>query len=80
MVEPLEKIYEGELLTTGYRSTSDESWSAEGERLVSEPHHRYKKMMLGFASYVRGEKKNPYDYDYERNLYRLVHKACGLEG
>ena len=37
-------------------------------------------MMLGFASYVRGEKKNPYDYDYERNLYRLVHKACGLEG
>ena len=80
VVEPLEKIYEGELLTTGYRSTSDESWSAEGERLVSEPHHRYKKMMLGFASYVRGEKKNPYDYDYERNLYRLVHKACGLEG
>lgn len=78
VLEPLEKIFEGDLLTTGYRSITDESWSADGERLVSKPYHRYKDMMLGFASFVRGEKKNPYDYTYEKNLYRLVHKCCGL--
>lgn len=80
VIEPLEKNVGNDLLTTGYRSTSDESWGAEGERLVSEPYHRYKGMMLGFASFVRGERKNPYDYDYERNLYRLLHKSCGPEG
>jgi predicted dehydrogenase len=79
VVEPLEKIFEGDLLTTGYRSITDESWSADGERLVSKPYHRYKDMMLGFASFVRGEKKNPYDYEYERNLRRLVQKCCNLE-
>ncbi len=80
VIEPLEKNAGGDFLTTGYRSICDESWGADGERLVSEPYHRYMDMMLGFASYVRGEKKNPYDYDYERRLYRLVHKCCGLEG
>ena len=79
VIEPLEKNVGGDLLTTGYRATSDESWGAEGEHLVSEPYHRYKDMMLGFASFVRGEKKNPYDYTYEKNLYRLVHKCCGLK-
>ena len=79
VIEPLEKNVGGDLLTTGYRSTSDEGWGAEGEHLVSEPYHRYKDMMLGFASFVRGEKKNPYDYTYEKNLYRLVHKCCGLK-
>ena len=47
--------------------------------MVSEPHHRYKAMMLGFASFIRGEKKNPYDYEYERNLRRLVQKCCNLD-
>ncbi len=80
VIEPLEKVLEGDLLTTGYRSVNSEEWGAEGERKVSEPYHRYKDMMLAFASYVRGERKNPYDYNYERNLRRLVQKCCGLEG
>lgn len=79
VIEPLEKVFEGELLTTGYRSITSDDWNADGERLVSEPYHRYKDMMLAFASFVRGEKKNPYDYDYERNLRRLVQRCCNLE-
>ena len=80
VVEPLERAVEGCVLTTDVRCITDTSWGADGERVRSEPYNRYMAMMLGFASFVRGEKKNPYDYEYERNLYRLVHKACGLEG
>ena len=79
VIDPLEKVFEGELLTTGYRSITSDDWNADGERLVSEPYHRYKKMMLGFASFIRGEKKNPYDYEYERNLRRLLQKCCNLD-
>ncbi len=80
VIEPLEKTLEGDLLTTGYRSVTSADWGADGDRLVSEPYHRYKDMMLGFASYVRGEKKNPYDYTYEKNLRRLLQRCCGLDG
>ena len=38
---------------------------------------RYEDMMTAFASYVRGEKKNPFDYDYEYELQRIVLEACG---
>ncbi len=78
VIEPLEKAFEGELLTTGYRSIASEDWNADGERQVSAPYHRYKDMMLGFASFVRGEAKNPYDYTYEKKLRCLLHKCCGL--
>lgn len=80
VVEPLERTVEGCLLTTDVRCITDEGWGADGECVRTEPYNRYMAMMLGFASFVRGEKKNPYDYEYERNLYRLLHKACGLEG
>ena len=79
VVEPLERVFEGDLLTTGHRTVTGEDWSSEGETVVSEPYHRYKAMMLGFASYVRGERKNPYGYEYERNLYKLLHRVCGLD-
>ena len=32
--------------------------------------------MLSFAAMVRGEKENPYTYDYELDLYRLIFDAC----
>ena len=79
VVEPLERNVGGEMLTTDVRCITDESWGADGERVRSAPYHRYKDMMLGFASFVRGEKKNPYDYEYERNLRRLVQKCCNLD-
>ena len=33
-------------------------------------------MMLSFAEMVRGEKKNPYTYDYELELFKVIMKAC----
>lgn len=44
----------------------------------SESFGRYTAMMEGFAAYVRGEKENPYTYDYELELYKTVLKSCGV--
>ena len=79
VIEPLEKNVGGDMLTSGYRSITGAEWGSDGDRMKSEPYHRYKDMMLGFASFVRGEAKNPYDYTYEKNLRALVHKCCALE-
>ncbi len=38
---------------------------------------RYDDMMLDFAAMVRGEKENPFDYDYELECQKLVLAACG---
>ncbi|MBE6590264.1 MAG: Gfo/Idh/MocA family oxidoreductase [Ruminococcaceae bacterium] len=38
---------------------------------------RYDDMMLEFAAIVHGEIENPYSYEYEYELQRLVLEACG---
>ncbi|MBR4873114.1 MAG: Gfo/Idh/MocA family oxidoreductase [Clostridia bacterium] len=40
---------------------------------------RYDDMMLDFAAMVRGEKENPYSYEYEWNLQKLVLACCGRD-
>lgn len=40
---------------------------------------RYDGMMLDFAAFVRGEKENPYTYEYELQLQKLVLAACGYD-
>lgn len=52
-------------------------WNTLGVTKESEPFKRYDAMMLGFASIVRGERENPWPYDYELELYKLVLRACG---
>ena len=37
---------------------------------------RYDEMMLDFARCVRGENQNPYTYEYELELQRVVLEAC----
>ena len=44
----------------------------------SEPFRRYDAMLYNFAEMVRG-KENPYTYEYELNLYKLILKTCGEE-
>ncbi|MBP3396909.1 MAG: Gfo/Idh/MocA family oxidoreductase [Clostridia bacterium] len=39
---------------------------------------RYEEMMQTFAACVRGERENPYTYDYELQLFRTVLQCCGL--
>ena len=54
------------------------SWGEPWSESRSEVFDRYDGMMYNFAELVRG-KENPYDYDYELALYRLVRRACGME-
>ncbi len=51
-------------------------WDNAGVKYRTENINRYDDMMRSFAEYVRGERKNPYTYDYELNLYKLILKSC----
>ena len=39
---------------------------------------RYAPMLENFAAYVRGEKENPYTYEYEAKLQDLILECCGV--
>lgn len=49
------------------------------ERILrpSASDERYDAMMLDFAAFIRGEKQNPYSYEYELTLHRLLLYCCG---
>ena len=51
-------------------------WGDKGEITDSTVYDRYDSMMSSFASMVRGEKQNPYTYDYELELYKTILKCC----
>lgn len=40
---------------------------------------RYDRLLYDFAAFVRGEKENPYTFDYELQLHRLIMYCCGVE-
>ncbi len=77
-IKPLE-YYAPEGMYTDFaeiRETTD--WNKSWTNGKSEPYNRYNTMMINFAEMVRG-KENPYSYDYELNLYKLVLRSCGKE-
>ncbi len=77
-LNPFEMYAEGGLFTakTEYKSAD---WGDRGETSKTEVYDRYDAMMRSFAEMVRGEKKNPYIYDYELELYKTVLKCCGVK-
>ncbi len=54
------------------------SWNTPGIISRSEIYDRYDEMIRNFALMVRGERENPFGYDYELGLYKTVLKACGV--
>ena len=62
---------------TGVREAFTESWTEKAPYHETEPYGRYDAMLRKFAAYVKGEEKNPFDYEYERELHKLILKACG---
>lgn len=55
------------------------SWLDMGRSERSPEFDRYDNMMASFAAMVRGEKQNPYTYDYELKLFKTLLKCCGVE-
>ena len=79
-IKPLEVIPKGKgtLLYTVSSECFSADWHKPWESSKTAVFDRYDAMMQNFAEMVNG-KQNPYTYDYELNLYKLILKACGKE-
>lgn len=77
-LKPLEWYVEPESLVTERYVREATDWTSFTPKEVSAPVNRYDGMMQSFAEMVRGEKENPWSYDYELELYKIVLKACGV--
>lgn len=80
-LRPLEVFIDGFAHCTGVTECLDleaPAWVYAGENRESAKFDRYNGMMASFAAMVRGEKENPWSYDYELALYKTVLQASGL--
>ncbi len=77
-IKPLEMFADGGLYTTMTECVLPD-WNDKGVTVKSDVYDRYDAMMSSFAAMVRGEKENPWSYDYELELYKTILKACGNE-
>ncbi len=76
-IKPLEMFfpnYPG--IGTVFKEYSSGEWEAKADEKTVGPFDRYINMMLSFAQMVRGEKKNPFTYDYELELFKTIMRAC----
>ena len=73
---PLEADAEGGGQFSVLHECFGKTWSVPVKETKSDIAGRYDRMMLNFAEMVRG-KENPFTYDYELKLYKLILKACG---
>lgn len=76
---PLEMYGSDGMLFTVKRVYDSENWGDQGRQEESAQFDRYDTMMASFASFVRGERENPYTCDYELELYKLLLKCCGRQ-
>lgn len=61
------------------KSEDGAKWGTAHKKQKCVPYNRYDTMMASFASFVSGEKENPYTYEYEIKLHNLLMRACGVE-
>lgn len=60
-------------LSTTVRESID---GCEKKVYKTEVFGRYDKMIFSFAEYVRGDKTNPFGYDYEKKLHKILLQSC----
>jgi len=77
-LKPLEMFIPGVGHYTEKTEYTEKAWNNEGQHFKTPIFNRYDGMMAGFASFVRGEKENPYTPDYELEVYKTVLRACGV--
>jgi predicted dehydrogenase len=74
-IKPLETcVSDGQYTTVNECFFGD--WHKPWNSYQTEIYDRYDDMMINFADIIRG-KVNPYSYDYELGLYRLILRSCG---
>ena len=79
-IKPLEVVSQEGQYTVSCENYNDtgHSWYEPWNEGRSDVYDRYDSMLFNFAQLVGG-KENPYSYDYELSLYKLVLRACGKE-
>ena len=77
-LKPIEICKDGGQFTD-YSITYNDGWYTPAESFTEGPYDRYEAMLRAFAEMVRGERVNPYTYDYELKLYRTILECCGAE-
>ncbi|MBQ8741976.1 MAG: Gfo/Idh/MocA family oxidoreductase [Clostridia bacterium] len=73
---PLEVTTDYPSQYTEYNECLSTDWGDTGVWKRSEIHDRYEAMLFSFAEMVRGEKENPYSYDYELELFKVITECC----
>ena len=77
-IRPLEIAFEPRYSNTAkMRFVTDTNWNTDEEFVESDTFDRYEGMILAFADFVTGKRKNPYTLDYELELFKTVLKCCG---
>ena len=74
-IKPLE-VLDGDGQYTVCSEFYGDEWHTPWDVSKTEVYDRYDDMTRNFAEMVRG-KENPYSYDYELGLHKLIIKACG---
>ena len=79
-IKPLEVATQEGQYTVSQENYNDAShnWSAPWSESKSGFYSRYDDMILNFADLING-KENPYSYDYELSLYKVILRACGKD-
>lgn len=62
---------------TTVRENFSEAFTSKAECYETEVFGRFDGMFRAFADYINGVKSNPYSYEYERKLHKVLLKACG---
>ena len=78
-IKPLEMYGDPDLQYTTVTEYASDNWGDTGTTYSTEQFDRYDAMMASFAAMVRGEKQNPYTYEYELQLYKTILRCCGME-
>lgn len=87
-INPFERyvasLYDELSIVTGFRFSSKEDaekygWNYHAKYMETEPFNRYDSMLKTFGSIVRGEEENPYTYEYEIQMHKIMLCACGLQ-
>lgn len=87
-INPFERyvasLYDEFNIVTGVRFSGKEAaenngWNYQADYMETNPFNRYDSMLKAFGSMVRGEKENPYTYEYEIQMHKIMLCACGLQ-
>ena len=77
-IKPIEYNNENWTLDCYWRETlnNDRAWQDNSTSYSVKDYGRYDDMFKAFYSYVTGEAKNPYTYDFEAKLHDIIMESC----